>query len=69
MSRFEILEIGEELDGAAGVPEGCELCGHCIVMRHTLAAGSPLPCGGVARGAGSDDRFEPPAGRRPGGAT
>lgn len=48
MSRFEIVEIGEETDPFAGIPEGCELCGHCRVLRQTLGRAVPLPCGAAA---------------------
>lgn len=51
MSVFEILEIGEDVEATEGLPDGCDLCGHCIMLRQTLAAGSMLPCGGgKARG-------------------
>jgi hypothetical protein len=48
MSRFEILQIGEDVEPTAGIPEGCEICGHCRMLRHTLPDGAPLPCGGTA---------------------
>jgi hypothetical protein len=48
MSRFEILQIGEDIEPAAGIPEGCELCGHCRMLRGVLPDGAPLPCGAAA---------------------
>lgn len=49
MSPFEILQIGEDVEPAAGIPEGCELCGHCRMMRGIVPDGTPLPCGAVTR--------------------
>lgn len=46
MSGFRILQIGDDIDPAAGIPEGCDLCGHCRFLRHSSAGGTPLPCGG-----------------------
>lgn len=49
MSLFEILQIGEDVEPTAGIPEGCELCGHCRMMRGILPEGTPLPCGATRR--------------------
>lgn len=45
MNLFEIREIGEEVEATAGVLEGCELCGHCLVMRRSAGPRAALPCG------------------------
>lgn len=50
MSTFEIVQIGNDIEPAAGIPEGCELCGHCRMLRATLAEGTPLPCGAARPG-------------------
>jgi hypothetical protein len=50
MSPFEILQIGEDIEPTAGIPEGCELCGHCRMLRRTLPEGTPLSCGVVTPG-------------------
>lgn len=52
MSRFEIVEIGAAIEPTAGIPEGCELCGHCLVLRSTLGEGAALPCGAASGLAG-----------------
>jgi hypothetical protein len=38
MSLFDIREIGSEIEAAAGVLDGCDLCGHCMVLRRSLAS-------------------------------
>ena len=47
MSPFEIFQIGQDIEPTAGIPEGCDLCGHCRMLRGALAEGAPLPCGAV----------------------
>lgn len=49
MSRFAIRQIGANVEAAAGIPEGCELCGHCTVLRQTGGEHAILPCRGPAR--------------------
>lgn len=49
MNTFDILQIGEEAEPTDGLPDGCDLCGHCRMLRHILAEGAPLPCGAAHR--------------------
>lgn len=52
---FEIEEIGAEVAANAGLPDGCDLCGHCRVMWLMANAGRRVAfaCGG--RGRAIDD--------------
>jgi len=60
MSRFEIFQIGEDVEPAAGIPEGCEICGHCRMLRGTLPVGTSLPCGAATpHGARRESRPQP----------
>lgn len=36
MIRFEIRQIGGDVEPTAGIPDGCELCGHCGGRRRVL---------------------------------
>lgn len=49
MSPFTIVQIGEDVQATDGLPDGCDLCGHCRMLRGTLPAGSLLPCGASVR--------------------
>lgn len=46
MSRFEILQIGEDIEPSTGIPEGCDLCGHCRMLRRASPDGPGPACGG-----------------------
>jgi hypothetical protein len=63
MSAFEILQIGEDVEPTAGIPEGCDLCGHCRMLRHTQPAGHPLPCGGAMPHGAAGKTADRPSGR------
>lgn len=56
MSRFTIEQIGHDLEPTAGIPDGCDICGHCTVLREVFGAQAATPCrGGVIRGPGAQD--------------
>lgn len=48
MSLFGIVQIGEDIEPTWGVPEGCDLCGHCRVLSDARSQGAPLPCGAAS---------------------
>lgn len=49
-SSFDIQEIGVELGPAEGLPDGCDLCGHCRMLAQMKSSRRlAIPCGGGRR--------------------
>lgn len=44
MKLFDIREIGIEIEATAGTLDGCDLCGHCRVLRRSLGARAASGC-------------------------
>lgn len=47
MSRFTIEQIGDDVEPTAGIPDGCDVCGHCTVLKEVFGALASTPCRGV----------------------
>jgi len=58
MSLFDIREIGLEVEATAGVLDGCELCGQCLVLRRSFSSRAASRCHAAGRATPWDAFFE-----------